>query len=117
MSTTVPSSICRPEVVPLGRGRDGRRDAGDAVGEAGAGCADTVRGVDSGGSAEARGVSRSALRQERVGGAARRERNDLRVSTKPDATAGQNVDDSMLTASVKAKLTEIAAARLKCSPD
>ena len=33
-------------------------------------------------------------------------RNDLRVSTKPDATAGQNVDDSMLTASVKAKLTE-----------
>ena len=33
-------------------------------------------------------------------------RNDLRVSTKPDATAGQNVDDSMLTAKVKAKLTE-----------
>ena len=33
-------------------------------------------------------------------------RNDLRVSTKPDATAGQNVDDSMLTATVKAKLTE-----------
>ena len=32
-------------------------------------------------------------------------RNDLRVSTKPAATAGQNVDDSMLTASVKAKLT------------
>lgn len=35
-------------------------------------------------------------------------RNDLRVSTKPDATAGQVVDDSMLTASVKAKLTENA---------
>ena len=33
-------------------------------------------------------------------------RNDLRVSTKPDATVGQDVDDSMLTASVKAKLTE-----------
>lgn len=33
-------------------------------------------------------------------------RNDLRVSTKPDATAGQAVDDSMLTASVKTKLTE-----------
>ena len=33
-------------------------------------------------------------------------RNDLRVSTKPDATAGQDFDDSMLTASVKAKLTE-----------
>ena len=33
-------------------------------------------------------------------------RNDLRVSTKPEATAGQNVDDSMLTATVKAKLTE-----------
>ena len=33
-------------------------------------------------------------------------RNDLRVSTKPDATAGQDIDDSMLTASVKTKLTE-----------
>ena len=33
-------------------------------------------------------------------------RNDLRVSTNPEATAGQNVDDSMLTAKVKAKLTE-----------
>lgn len=33
-------------------------------------------------------------------------RNDLRISTKPDATVGQDVDDSMLTASVKAKLTE-----------
>jgi hyperosmotically inducible protein len=31
-------------------------------------------------------------------------RNDLRVSTKPEATAGQDVDDSVLTASVKAKL-------------
>src|SRR5512134_3067877 len=31
-------------------------------------------------------------------------RNDLRVSTKPTATAGQDVDDSMLTASVKTKL-------------
>jgi membrane dipeptidase len=35
-----------PEVVPLGRRRDGRRDAGDAVGDAGAGRADTVGGVD-----------------------------------------------------------------------
>ncbi len=33
-------------------------------------------------------------------------RNDLRVSTKPHATAGQDADDSMLTASVKAKLME-----------
>ena len=33
-------------------------------------------------------------------------RNDLRVSTKPDATTGQDFDDSMLTASVKTKLTE-----------
>ncbi len=35
-------------------------------------------------------------------------RNDLRVSSKPEATTGQDVDDSMLTASVKAKLTENA---------
>ena len=33
-------------------------------------------------------------------------RNDLRISTKPHATAGQDVDDSMLTASVKSKLME-----------
>jgi hyperosmotically inducible protein len=33
-------------------------------------------------------------------------RNDLRVSTKPSATAGQDYDDSMLTASVKTKLME-----------
>jgi hyperosmotically inducible protein len=33
-------------------------------------------------------------------------RNDLRISTKPHATAGQDVDDSMVTASVKAKLME-----------
>ncbi|HET7202662.1 MAG TPA: BON domain-containing protein [Steroidobacteraceae bacterium] len=33
-------------------------------------------------------------------------RNDLRVSTSPAATSGQDVDDSMLTASVKAKLVE-----------
>jgi hyperosmotically inducible protein len=33
-------------------------------------------------------------------------RNDLRVSTKPHATSGQDVDDSMLTTSVKAKLME-----------
>src|SRR4030095_16726104 len=31
-------------------------------------------------------------------------RNDLRISTTPDAPAGQVVDDSMLTASVKTKL-------------
>jgi hyperosmotically inducible protein len=31
-------------------------------------------------------------------------RNDLRISTKPHATAGQDLDDSMLTASVEAKL-------------
>ncbi|MCM2311748.1 MAG: BON domain-containing protein [Steroidobacteraceae bacterium] len=35
-------------------------------------------------------------------------RNDLLVSTKPHATGGQDVDDSMLTASVKAKLTDDA---------
>jgi hyperosmotically inducible periplasmic protein len=33
-------------------------------------------------------------------------RNDLRVSTKPDATTGQAYDDSMLTASVKTKLMQ-----------
>jgi hyperosmotically inducible periplasmic protein len=33
-------------------------------------------------------------------------RNDLVVSTKPHATAGQDYDDSMLTAAVKGKLTE-----------
>ena len=33
-------------------------------------------------------------------------RNDLRISTKPAATTGQDFDDSMLTASVKTKLTE-----------
>ena len=33
-------------------------------------------------------------------------RNDLLISTKPHATAGQDYDDSMLTASVKTKLTE-----------
>ena len=33
-------------------------------------------------------------------------RNDLRVGTKPEATVGQDVDDSMLTATVKTKLTE-----------
>lgn len=31
-------------------------------------------------------------------------RNDLRVSTKPQATTGQVIDDSMLTTSVEAKL-------------
>jgi hyperosmotically inducible protein len=31
-------------------------------------------------------------------------RNDLRVSTKPHASTGQDVDDTMVTASVKAKL-------------
>ena len=33
-------------------------------------------------------------------------RNDLLVSTKPHATTGQDVDDSMLTTSVKAKLMD-----------
>ena len=33
-------------------------------------------------------------------------RNDLRVSTKPSATAGQVFDDSVITTSVKTKLTE-----------
>jgi hyperosmotically inducible protein len=31
-------------------------------------------------------------------------RNDLRISTKPHATVGQDLDDSMLTASVETKL-------------
>jgi len=45
-------------------------------------------------------------------------RNDLRVSTKPDATAGQYVDDSMLTAKVKAKLTAQALyPNPKCGAD
>ena len=38
-------------------------------------------------------------------------RNDLRVSTKPEATAGQDVDDSMLTTSVKAMLAEDSATK------
>jgi hyperosmotically inducible protein len=38
-------------------------------------------------------------------------RNDLRVSTKPDATTGQDIDDSMLTASVKTKLVEDATTK------
>jgi hyperosmotically inducible periplasmic protein len=33
-------------------------------------------------------------------------RNDLLISTKPHATTGQDVDDGMLTASVKAKLMD-----------
>jgi hyperosmotically inducible protein len=33
-------------------------------------------------------------------------RNDLLISTKPHATSGQDVDDGMLTASVKAKLMD-----------
>ncbi len=33
-------------------------------------------------------------------------RNDLRIGAKPDATTGQVIDDSMVTASVKAKLVE-----------
>ena len=35
-------------------------------------------------------------------------RNDLVISTKPHASTGQDYDDSMLTASVKSKLTEDA---------
>jgi hyperosmotically inducible protein len=38
-------------------------------------------------------------------------RNDLRISTNPQATAGQDVDDSMLTASVKTKLMEDATTK------
>jgi hyperosmotically inducible periplasmic protein len=38
-------------------------------------------------------------------------RNDLRVSTKPEATNGQEFDDSMLTASVKAKLVDDPATK------
>jgi hyperosmotically inducible periplasmic protein len=38
-------------------------------------------------------------------------RNDLRVGTKPEATAGQAVDDSMLTAAVKTKLMEDSATK------
>ena len=33
-------------------------------------------------------------------------RNDLRVSTKPEASVGQDIDDSVVTASVKAKLAD-----------
>ena len=33
-------------------------------------------------------------------------RNDLRISTKPHATAGQDIDDSVITTSVKAKLMD-----------
>jgi hyperosmotically inducible protein len=38
-------------------------------------------------------------------------RNDLRVSTKPHATAGQDLDDSMLTASVESKLMADSATK------
>lgn len=38
-------------------------------------------------------------------------RNDLRVGTKPEATAGQAVDDSMLTGAVKTKLMEDSATK------
>jgi len=56
------------------------------VGEAEACCADPVRGVDGGGSAEACGVSRSAVRQERAGGAAGSERGHfVTVSVRPEA--------------------------------
>ena len=33
-------------------------------------------------------------------------RNDLRISTKPAASTGQDIDDSVVTASVKAKLAD-----------
>jgi hyperosmotically inducible protein len=33
-------------------------------------------------------------------------RNDLHISTKPHATAGQDIDDSVITTSVKAKLMD-----------
>src|SRR5688572_7055339 len=75
-----------PEVVPLGRRRDGRRDAGDAVGGPGAGGAGAVRGVDGGGTAAARGVPRATLRQERARGAARGARGHfVTVSVRPEA--------------------------------
>ena len=51
ISKNVPSSTAELESILLGRRRDGRRDAADAVGEAGVGGAETVRGVDSRGSA------------------------------------------------------------------
>ena len=38
-------------------------------------------------------------------------RNDLRISTKPHATGGQDFDDSMLTASVESKLMADAATK------
>ena len=38
-------------------------------------------------------------------------RNDLRISTKPHATAGQDIDHSMITTSVKAKLTDDPATK------
>ena len=38
-------------------------------------------------------------------------RNDLQVSTKPHATAGQDIDDSVITTSVKAKLMDDPATK------
>jgi len=74
-----------PEVIPLGRRRGGRRDAGGAVGEAGAGAAGTVRRVDGGETAAACGVPRAAVRQERARGAAGSERRSLGAgSVRPD---------------------------------
>ena len=40
-------------------------------------------------------------------------RNDLRVATKPEATVGQDVDDGMLTAAVKAKLVDDSATKAR----
>ena len=49
-------------------------------------------------------VALQAFQGERIG--PRRQGVALRVSTKPHATTGQDVDDSVLTTSVKAKLMD-----------
>jgi hyperosmotically inducible protein len=79
----------------------------DSVTDAGEINVETYRGV-----VQLGGFVDSAQQKERATQVARsvtgvkEVRNDLRVSTKPHATASQDADDSMLTASVKTKLME-----------
>jgi hyperosmotically inducible periplasmic protein len=84
----------------------------DSVTDAGEINVETYRGV-----VQLGGFVDSAQQKERATQVARsvtgvkEVRNDLRVSTKPHATASQDADDSMLTASVKTKLMEDATTK------
>jgi len=81
--------------------------ADDAVGEAGAGGADTVRGVDGGGSPETCGILGPARGQERARGAARDERiHFVTVSVRPQADAR-----ATLVSCIPARVSRTADAR------